>query len=185
MSNGRNSAAAGQDLGAGLTSLGTASDPRARLAALVDRPLTAWQKVRLALMGLGGLAGAAVCGSLAATEPAATPVATRIALAVLALVGLSWTGLSGWTARRGTLSGPTHGRTAALMGLGYSAAAAMAIGAISMASSKPINAGAVLLAATPLALAMVVVITHWVRESELRVRRDLLEMEVRLTRPAG
>lgn len=172
---------AGGDLGERLAAMNGASDARARLAGLADRPLTAWQKARLALMGLGGLAGAAVCGSLAATEPSTTPVGTRVALAVLTLVGLSWAGLSGWVAKRGVLRGPTHGRAAALMGLGYSAAAAMAIGAMSMASSKPVNPGAVLLATTPVALAMVVVITHWVREAELRVRRDLLEMEVRLT----
>ena len=158
-----------------------------RMAELFEHKPTGADRARLALMLAGGLGGAAVCGGLAVTEPAEMPARTRAALAVLALVGLSWAGLAGLIVRRGAINSAVHGGAAAAMGFAFSLLATAAIGVLALARAGPGAAGAglVLLAAVPLALASVVLVVHHVRQAELRLRRDVLEVGYRLARQAG
>ena len=149
-----------------------------RLAALFDRRLTALDWLRLCLMGAGGLAGATVCGALALTEPAGMPTPTRVALAVLATIGLSWAALAGLIVRRRSIHSPTHGSAAAHMGFAFTLLTAAAIAVLTLARpEKPAPAGLLLLPLAALTLAAVVLIVHHVKQAELRLRRDVLEMQ--------
>ncbi len=149
-----------------------------RLAALFDRKLTAFNWLRLCFMGAGGLAGATVCGALALTEPAGMPTATRVALAVLATIGLSWAALAGLIVRRRSIHSPTHGSAAAHMGFAFTLLTAAGIAVLTLARpEKAAPAGLFLLPLAALALAAVVLIVHHVKQAELRLRRDVLEMQ--------
>lgn len=158
-------------------------DHARRMQALFERKLSSADWARLALMGLGGIAGAVLCGSLALTEPAGVPTRTRVALAVMALLGLSWAALAGLIVRRGSVHSGVHGTAAAAMGLAYALLATAAVGVLSAAGPpRPMPPGLVLLPIAALALATVVFIVHQLRQSELRLRRDLLQIEYRLAR---
>ena len=158
-----------------------------RRAELFNRKLTAADRARLALMFIGGLGGAVVCGSLALTEPAELPTRTRAALSLFALIGLSWTGLAGLVFRRGSINSAVHGAAAATMGFVFSLLTTAAIGVLAMTRATPAaaNPGLVLLPAVPLALATVILIVHHVKQSELRLRRDILDIGHRLARQAA
>jgi hypothetical protein len=148
-----------------------------RLAALFERRLTALDWIRLCLMGAGGLAGAAVCGTLALTEPAGMPTATRVALALLAAMGLSWAALAGLIVRRRSIHSATHGSAAAHTGFAFTLVTAAAIAILTLARpAQAAPAGLLLLPLAALALAAVVLVVHHVKQAELRLRRDVLEM---------
>jgi hypothetical protein len=154
-----------------------------RARELFDRPLTPRDWFWMLVMGGGGLAGATVCGLLAATEPAGMPALTRAVLAVLACVGLFWAAFSGFIIRRGAINSAVHGAIAAKLGFLFSLAAAVLIGAMSLAGvgGAP-SAGLALLPIVPLVLSSVVLIAREVRQAELRLQQRLLEIEYRLAR---
>jgi hypothetical protein len=156
-----------------------------RVQGLFDRKLTGGDRARLALMLCGGLAGAAVCGMLALTEPAGMPTRTRAALSVLALIGLSWAALAGIVFRRGAIHSGVHGAAAATMGFAFSLLAAAAIGVLAAAGAvRGGDAGMALLAAVPVVLSGVVLVVHHVKQAELRLRRDVLDVGYRLASQA-
>jgi hypothetical protein len=158
----------------------------ARARELFDRKLSAKDWFWMLVMGVGGLAGATVCGLLAATEPAGMPVLTRIVLAVLACIGLFWATLSATVLRRGAINTAVHGAIAAKMGFVFSLAAAVLIGVLSLAGVGGAPAtGLLLLPIVPLVLASVVVVGREVRQAELRLHERLLEIEYRLARLAA
>lgn len=153
------------------------------LQTLFDQRLSPADWARLLIMGVGGLAGAAVCGMLAVTESAA-PARTRVALAALAMIGLSWAALAGVVFRRGRIHSAVHGGAAATMGFAFSLLTVAAIGVLSLSNpARPASAaGLALLPVAVLVLAAVVLVVHHLRQSELRLRRDLLGIEYRLAR---
>ena len=156
-----------------------------RMAGLFERKLTAADWARLVLMFGGGLTGAAVCGGLALTEPAEMPARTRAALSVLAVIGLSWAALAGLVFRRGAINSAVHGAAAATMGFAFSLLAAAAVGVLALTGAgRGAGAGLVLLPVIPLVLASVVLVVHHVKQAELRLRRDVLEVGYRLARQA-
>jgi hypothetical protein len=156
-----------------------------RMAELFEQKLTAADRARLALMFVGGLGGATVCGALALTEPDGMPGRTRAALSVLALIGLNWAGLAGVVFRRGAINSAVHGAAAAAMGFAFSLLTTAAIGILALARPGPAaSAGLVLLPAVPLVLSSVVLVVHHVRQAELRLRRDVLQTGYRLARRA-
>lgn len=178
------------DLSPGLLNLDPPPRADVRLDAaareLFDRKLTPKDWFWMIVMGGGGLGGGAVCGLLAATEPAGMPTRTRVALAALACVGLFWATFSAAIMRRGTINSAVHGAIAAKMGFLFSLLAAVFIGGMSLAGVGGTPAvGLAILPLIPLVLASVVVIGREVRQAELRVQQRLLEIEYRLARLAA
>ena len=156
-----------------------------RMAELFERKLSGGDWARLTLMLVGGLAGATVCGALALTEPAEMPTRTRIALSVLSVIGLSWVALAGVVFRRGSINSAVHSAIAVTMGFVFSLLATVAIAVLSLSGAgRDANAGLVLLPIVPLVLATVVLIVHQIKQAELRLRRDMLEIGYRLARQA-
>ena len=156
-----------------------------RVQSLFDQKLSAADWAKFVLVGVGGLAGAAVCGGLAASEPAEIPARTRIALGVLALIGLSWAAFAGVILRRGSVNSAVHGTLAARMGFAYTLLATAATGIITLSGhAKAAAAGLILLPIAAVVLAAVVLVVHHVRQSELRIRRDMLRIEYELAKLA-
>ncbi len=156
-----------------------------RMAELFERKLTGPDWARLVMMGVGGLAGAAVCGGLALTEPAEMPARTRAALSLLAAIGLAWVGLAGLIFRRGAVNSAVHGAAAATMGFAFSLLATTLVGALALAGGGGgggAGVAVVLLPVVPLVLSSVVLVVHHVRQAELRLRRDVLQVGYRLAR---
>lgn len=150
------------------------------IAALLEQKLAPADWLRLSLMGIGGLAGAAVCGALAVTEPATVPVLTRVTLMALSGIGLTWAALAGAIIRRGSVHAARHGTLAANLGFAFSLLAAIGIGATALFSEgRPAPIGLLLLPLSTLVLSVVVLLAHRIRLAELRLRRDLLEAELR------
>ncbi|GAA2480343.1 hypothetical protein [Winogradskya humida] len=58
------------------------------------------RRVALVAVGLAGLCAAVFLGLLWATEPVALPWRTRIAFAVMVLIGLAWAGFAAWALLR-------------------------------------------------------------------------------------
>jgi hypothetical protein len=164
-------------------------DERTRLDAnihrLFDRPLTRTDVFWMLVMGGGGLIGAAVCGLLAATEPAGVPTLTRAVLAALSCIGLFWAAFSASILRRGAINSAVHGAISAKLGFVFSFAAAALLGGLSLAGvgGAP-AAGLVILPLATLVLAAVVMLGREVRQAELRLQARLLELEFRLTQMA-
>lgn len=108
-----------------------------------------------------------------------------MAFVVLTVIGLSSVALPGVISRRETINFAVHGGLAAKMGFACSLVAAVAIGALSLSSAgRTAGAEFVLLPLAPLALAAFVFIVHEITQAELRLRRDILEMEHRMTQSA-
>jgi hypothetical protein len=153
---------------------------------LFERKLTAKDWFWMLVMGGGGLAGATVCGLLAATEPAGVPTLTRAVLAGLACIGLFWAAFSATILRRGSINSAVHGAIAAKLGFLFALVSAFVLGGMSLAGVG--GSPAVGLAILPLAtlvLATVVVLGREVRQAELRLQARLLEIEYRLARMAS
>jgi len=153
---------------------------------LFERKLTATDWFWMLVMGGGGLAGATVCGLLAATEPAGVPTLTRAALAGLACIGLFWAAFSATILRRRSINSAVHGAIAAKLGFMFALVSAFVLGGMSLAGVG--GSPAVGLAILPLAtlvLATVVVLGREVRQAELRLQARLLEIEYRLARMAA
>jgi hypothetical protein len=156
-----------------------------RLRSLFDQKLSLADWTKFVLVGVGGLAGATICGLLVATEPAEMPTRTRVALGALTLIGLSWTAFAGVILRRGSINSAVHGTLAARMGFAYTLIATAAIAILSLSgASKATGAGILLLPIAALALAAVVLIVHHIRQAELRLRRDMLQIEYRVAKLA-
>lgn len=148
---------------------------------MFERKLSVIDWFWMAVMGVGGLVGASVCGMLAVTEPAGMPVVTRTILASLACIGLFWAALSASVMRRGTINSAVHEALAAKMGFLFSLAAVAVLGVLSLSGvGGQAGSGIVMLPLGTLVLASVVLISHHIKQAELRLRSKLLEVEYRL-----
>lgn len=99
-----------------------------RLAAELALP----SRLGHTLLLLVGLAGAAVAGSLLATEPALPP-RTRIAFAALVAIGLAWAAFAGWVLARRRVLLAAHRVVAARMAIVF--CAAFTLGALVLRST--------------------------------------------------
>jgi hypothetical protein len=156
------------------------TDERARyesaLRELFDRRLGPWGRLRYLLPALGGLVVALGLGSLALTEPASTPDSTRALLGALALLGAAWFVLCARILRRGSVNVLRDGRALSALALACATLQALVFGW--RAASDPAAVPALVLGLVFVVLASVVLLAQRIRESELRVREQLLRAQL-------
>lgn len=165
----------------------------AALDAAFDRHLSGPRRAQFGALGLAGLIGCLVCGSLAITEPATMPAAVRGLLALLAFFGLGWTLLAGWVLARGRGSLIPERTVAARMAFGFTLTTVIALSLVTFLSGR--GAVGMPMLTTGLALlvlAAVLLIDVRIERSELSIREQLLRLECRvvdlsefLKRPGG
>jgi hypothetical protein len=137
-------------------------------------------------VGLAGLAGCLVCGSLAITEPATLRVEVRGLLVLFAFFGLGWTLLAARVLARGQGNFIAHRTMAARMAFGFTLASVVALSLASSLSAR--SAVGMPMVATGLALlilAAVHLIDARIERSESLLREQILRVESRLTELVG
>jgi hypothetical protein len=154
----------------------------AALHSQLDRRLAVPYRARYIAVGLAGLVGSLVCGSLAITEPASLPTRVRMLLALFAFFGLGWTLLSAWALARGRGDFISERSMAARMAFGFTL---ISVFALSLVSSLSANADAGMPMVTTglalLILAAVLLIDSRIERSESVIREHFLRVESRLT----
>jgi hypothetical protein len=148
----------------------------------LDRQLSGGLRAKYVVVGLAGLAGCLVCGSLAVTEPASLPAAVRGLLTLLAFFGLGWTLLAAWVLARGRGGFITHRIMAARMAFGFTLASVIALSVTSSLTGR--SAVGMPMVASGLAmliLAAVLLIDARIERSESLIREQILRVESRLT----
>lgn len=138
-------------------------------------------KLRYILVGLAGLVGSVVCGSLGLTEPETTPRAVRGLLILFAFFGLGWTLLAAWVLARGRGNFAFERLVAARMAFGFTLVAVLALALSSSLLSRESQGGPML--ATGLALltlGAVVLIGARIEQAELSIREQVLRLECRI-----
>ncbi len=139
------------------------------------------RSIQLMAIGVAGLIGCLVCGSLALTEPSTTPGAVRSLLALFASFGLGWTLLATWLLSRGRGNFFQQRTLAAQMAFGFTLAAVVALSLAAFSLGKE-EAGTPMLATglALLILAAVIVIDVRIERAELTIREQILRVETRL-----
>lgn len=150
------------------------------LRELFDRRLGPWGRLRYLLPALGGLVVALGLGSLALTEPETTSASTRALLGVLALLGAAWFVLCARILRRGSVNVLRDGRALSAMALSCATLQALVFGW--RAAGDPAAVPALVLGLVFVVLASVVLLTQRIRESELRVREQVLRAQLEASR---
>lgn len=152
------------------------------LHAHLDRHLAVPHRARYIVVGLAGLVGSLVCGSLAITEPAPLPAGVRMLLALLAFFGLSWTLLAAWVLARDRGDFIAQRTMAARMAFGFTLISVIALSLVSFLSGKSaVGMPMVLTALALLILAAVLLIDARIERSESAIREQILRVESRLT----
>jgi len=163
------------------------SDPRLRdrhqkaIADHLEKFRPGFGTIRYAAVGLAGLVGALVCGSLSLTEPASTPMPIRALLALFALIGLGWSVFAGWGLARRRGDYAAERALAAKMAFGFTLAAVMGLSFASSLTGKDAQ-GAPLIATGLglLVLASVLLTNARIEQAELAIREQILRLEARL-----
>ncbi|WZP00514.1 hypothetical protein EP7_002159 [Isosphaeraceae bacterium EP7] len=153
----------------------------AQLEASLSDASSARRRAGSVLMGLGGLSGFLVCGSLALTEPASTPFRVRAILSLFACFGLAWIVLATWgfSRSRGNFSG--QNAIAARMGFGFTLVSIVALAIFASASARAAEGMPMLTTALAmLILATVMLIDSRIGRAESALREQILRLEVRL-----
>ncbi len=148
----------------------------------LDSHLSGALRARYVVVGLAGLAGCLVCGSLAITEPASMPWTTRALLVLFAFFGLGWTLLSGWALARGRGNFINHRTMAARMAFSFTLISVFALSlASSLSGRSSVGMPMVATGLALLILAAVLILEARVERSELMIREQLLRVERRLS----
>ncbi len=148
----------------------------------LDRRLTVPYRARYVVVGLAGLVGSLVCGSLAITEPASLPAGVRMLLALFAFFGLGWTLLAAWALARGRGDFIAERTMAARMAFGFTLVSVIALSLVSSLSGKAaVGIPMVTTGLALLILAAVLLIDARIERSESVIREQLLRVESRLT----
>ncbi len=148
----------------------------------LDRHLTMPRRAHYVAVGLAGLVGSLVCGSLAITEPASLPMRVRMLLALFAFFGLSWTVLAAWALARGRGDFIARRTMAARMAFGFTLISVIALSLVSFLSGKAaVGMPMVLTALALLILAAVLLIDARIERAESTIREQILRVESRLT----
>jgi predicted MFS family arabinose efflux permease len=153
-------------------------------AALADdlRRLTASELSTAARMRYVGLLFAAsamtvIMTALLITEPS-LPLRTSIAFAVLAAMGLSWSGFASWVLTRKRILLGRHRIVAAYMGVAFSAVFCIGALAVGYATSSRAPVAAAAMGAVMLVVAATMLIRARRRFEQLSRRRAELEQQV-------
>jgi hypothetical protein len=135
------------------------------------RGLSLPRRVGYLVAGLGGLAGAAMLGTLWATEPTPLPARTQLAFAALMAVGLSWAGFAAWALIRRPLFAADR-VIAATLAVVFSTLTTIGAVAVAVARSSPPGG----LAAAGVGLALIAVAASMLVRAR-RYRAGLLARE--------
>ncbi|MDR3617884.1 MAG: hypothetical protein P4L85_00930 [Paludisphaera borealis] len=163
------------------------TDPalQARYRSILDAGLADLKpgggKARYIAIGLAGLIGCVVCGSLGLTEPESTPRAVRWLLILFAFFGLGWTLLAGWMLARGRGNFAAERLIAARMAFGFTLVAVTALSLTSSLLGK--ESASMPLVATGLALLIlgaVLLIGARIEQAEQTIREQILRLECRI-----
>ncbi len=162
-------------------------DPRLReryeagVRSELERHLSARLRLRYIVVGLAGLAGTLVCGSLAMTEPDSLPNPVRGLFTILAFIGLGWTTFAGWVLARDRGDFPAQRTMAARLAFGFTLVSVVAIAVTtSMMNQLTIGMPMIATGAAMLTIAAVFLINDRVERSESLLREHLLRVEARL-----
>ena len=153
----------------------------AELHSQLETHLSKSRRVQFVAVGVTGLIGSLVCGSLAITEPATTPVAVRSLLALFASFGLGWTLLATWVLARGGGNFILQRTLAARMAFGFTLTAVVALSLVTFSLGR--EAAGLPMLATGLALlilAAVLLTDVRIERAELTIREQILRVESRL-----
>jgi len=162
------------------------TDPalRARYGAILDAGLADLKpgggQARYIAIGLAGLIGCVVCGSLGLTEPESTPRAVRGLLILFAFFGLGWMMLAAWMLARGRGNFAADRLVTARMAFGFTLVAVLALSLTSSLLGK--ESASMPLVATGLALLIlgaVLLITARIEQVEQTIREQILRLECR------
>ena len=154
---------------------------RVALHGNLDGHLSGSFRARYVLVGLGGLVGCIVCGSLAITEPASMRAEVRWLLVLFALFGLCWTVLAAVAIARRGGDFIALRTTAARMGFGFTLATVIALSAVSSLTARSdVGMPMVATGLAMLMLAAVVLIDARIERAESMIREQILRVEARL-----
>jgi hypothetical protein len=154
---------------------------QAAVQSHLDDYLARTRKARYVLVGLAGLVGALVCGSLAMTEPDSLPRGVRLLLYLFASFGLAWTAFAGWVLTRGQGEFQAQRAVAARMAVGFTLASVFALAGVSSMSGRPVaGLPLMLVGMAMLIFAAVRYIGGEIDRSESITREHLLRIESRL-----
>ncbi len=142
------------------------------LAELFERRLGRFERLRYVLLAAVGAIAALALGSLALTEPATTPLATRVVLGVLAAMGATWFALAARLVRRGSVHLVADRARIAGIVLFFAVLQCGFFGWLSFRHPESVLGLFVGLAG--LVIAAVVFLVQRMRESELRTREQIL-----------
>jgi hypothetical protein len=138
-------------------------------------------KARYIAVGLAGLVGCLVCGSLALTEPDSTPRAIRWLMTLFTFFGLGWTILAAWALARGRGGFATERLVASRTAFGFTLAAVMAISLASTLLGKETASAPLLTTGVALLiLASVLLVGARIEGAELSIREQILRLECRI-----
>jgi hypothetical protein len=144
------------------------------------------RKARYIAVGLAGLIGCVVCGTLALTEPMSTPRQVRWVLSVFAFIGLGWTLLAAWALAWGRGNFASERLVAARMAFGFTLIAVTALSLTASLMGK--ETASLPLVATGLALMIlgaVVLIGARIGQAEQAIREQILRLECRVAGAVG
>lgn len=152
----------------------SATEVRRRMGAEIALPSRLGHTALL----LVGLAGATVAGALLLTEQG-LPTRTRIAFAMLVLIGLSWVVFAGWVLARRRVLFATHQLVASRMAVVFTSV--FTLGAVLVAFSSDAGGAGIFAGAAGGVMMVVALLLHARarrRVRELTARRDALEREI-------
>jgi MFS family permease len=144
------------------------------------RELNAPRRFVLAIVALIALAGAAVCGYLAITEPG-LPTAARIGLGTGTLFGLAWTVMAARLSRRGEIDLARDSRRIASMVWVFTVLMVVFFLVVGMSIEDRLLG--LMMIANGLAFligAAVYWLTYRIEQAELNTREKLLQLELQL-----
>lgn len=153
----------------------------AELHSHLETHLSKSRRIQFVAVGVSGLIGCLVCGSLALTEPAKTPAAVRSLLALLACFGLGWSLLATWVLTRGGGNFIPQRALAAHLAFGFTLTAVVALSLVSFSLGR--EAASLPMLTTGLAL-LILAAVLWadvrIERAELTIREQVLRVESRL-----